>query len=353
MSYLSEVLNDSPVFYCPLDEASGNLLDRSPNTNDATFAGTHGATGPDGAASAVALSSGSFVPVRWATTALDAAQAAQSLEVMFKSTQVPAAGTSPMIFGKSTFSSLATQAMYLRFVDDGTVVLSAVTTTSSVSIGSGTALNNGRWHHVVGTYDGANLRLYVDGALVAGPTACTGNLRANGTDITAGAYDLDGFGANYRYTGSLARAAVYPVALSAARVTAHFAAIQADSAGAARAGNPGQTLSGVIFPLSVTDVARSAWAGKTTQALSLPTGALGLTDVARGARATKPGYQSVLGTLFSITAMTVDLSQGWGFTLATSFELDIQDATTVPGSRISVHAETYPTPVLVDGRPVS
>lgn len=43
----------------------------------------------------------------------------------------------------------------------------------------------GEFSRVIGTYDGANLRLYKNGALIGGPTAQSGNVNASsGTDIT-------------------------------------------------------------------------------------------------------------------------------------------------------------------------
>lgn len=36
---------------------------------------------------------------------------------------------------------------------------------------NGGAITPGQWHHITGTYDGANARIYVDGNLMAGPTA--------------------------------------------------------------------------------------------------------------------------------------------------------------------------------------
>lgn len=39
------------------------------------------------------------------------------------------------------------------------------------------------WHHIVYTYDGTNVRGYLDGALVAGPTAASGNGSAAGSDL--------------------------------------------------------------------------------------------------------------------------------------------------------------------------
>jgi len=38
-----------------------------------------------------------------------------------------------------------------------------------------TTLNAGTWYHIVTTYDGANSNIYVNGSLVAGPTAFSGN----------------------------------------------------------------------------------------------------------------------------------------------------------------------------------
>jgi len=44
------------------------------------------------------------------------------------------------------------------------------------------AVATGVWYHFVGTYDGANLRLYVNGVLRAGPTAASGNGSVSGFD---------------------------------------------------------------------------------------------------------------------------------------------------------------------------
>jgi hypothetical protein len=38
---------------------------------------------------------------------------------------------------------------------------------------------DGKWHHVAGTYDGKNLRLYVDGVQVGQPTAAPGGINYN------------------------------------------------------------------------------------------------------------------------------------------------------------------------------
>jgi hypothetical protein len=76
--------------------------------------------------------------------------------------------------------------------------------------------------------------MYYDGALVGGPTAKTGTLTGAGS-IKIGQY---GFPSGTGITGDLDEAAVYNVALSAATVSAHYAA----RLGATGPTTPGWTL---------------------------------------------------------------------------------------------------------------
>jgi hypothetical protein len=72
------------------------------------------------------------------------------------------------------------------------------------------------WHYVVGTYDGSNLRLYVDGVLAGGPTASTSSAGAAGSiDIAANA--TSGF-----FAGTLDEIAIYGRALSASEIATHY-----------------------------------------------------------------------------------------------------------------------------------
>lgn len=76
------------------------------------------------------------------------------------------------------------------------------------------------WHHVVGTWDNVNLRLYVDGALagttpVAGPHTFTNKLGVGGVPGVS-TVTLQSF---------IAEVAIYSAALSLAQVAAHYAAL--------------------------------------------------------------------------------------------------------------------------------
>jgi large repetitive protein len=90
---------------------------------------------------------------------------------------------------------------------------------NSASVISTTHYTSQAWHHIVATYDGTNMRLYVD-ALAAGPTAI-----APQSSIAT----LMELGANQALSGNwgngfFAEVAIYSVALSPTQVTNHFIA---------------------------------------------------------------------------------------------------------------------------------
>ena len=76
----------------------------------------------------------------------------------------------------------------------------------------------GAWHHIVGTFNGTQGRLYVDGSLVAGPTSAAFSLPNVFSEI--GTYN-NASGA--KFGGSLDEVAVYNRALSATEVLNHYA----------------------------------------------------------------------------------------------------------------------------------
>ena len=86
------------------------------------------------------------------------------------------------------------------------------------AVDSTTALQPGTWYHVAVTYDGANLRLYVNGTLEGGPVASTRN-EADITDQLA----IGGEGDATNFVGGfIDEVAVYASALSATRIQAHY-----------------------------------------------------------------------------------------------------------------------------------
>ena len=83
---------------------------------------------------------------------------------------------------------------------------------------SGYSLSTSTWHHVVGTYDGAALKLYVDGALAqsttdAGPVGTAGN---QGYRLMT-RWDAGGF-----WGGSLGAVRVYDTAISLSNIQSNY-----------------------------------------------------------------------------------------------------------------------------------
>lgn len=79
------------------------------------------------------------------------------------------------------------------------------------------ALPCGQWFHVVGTYDLANIRLYINGVLVATQAQTTALVPATNGGIGTSAY------ADRLNNASFAELAIYNKCLTAAQVAAHYA----------------------------------------------------------------------------------------------------------------------------------
>lgn len=89
----------------------------------------------------------------------------------------------------------------------------------------GDGLNDGEVHHLVGNVDDSdNMRLYLDGVLVAGPVLTTQGLVATDYPPTIAARLSQGSYDGNEFDGVLDEVAFYDYALSAERVLAHYEA---------------------------------------------------------------------------------------------------------------------------------
>jgi hypothetical protein len=82
-------------------------------------------------------------------------------------------------------------------------------------------MDDGRWHHLVATYDGQTKRLYVDGLLDASTTVVSGALTRNDWRVAIGGCTE---AAGRAFDGWIDEVAVYGRVLDAAEVAAHTAA---------------------------------------------------------------------------------------------------------------------------------
>lgn len=79
------------------------------------------------------------------------------------------------------------------------------------------------WHQIVGTYDGAEIKLYVDGALAA-QGSDTPSVRGSALDFWIGG--APDYGAGRLFTGSIGQVAIFTNALTGSNVAALFAAAE-------------------------------------------------------------------------------------------------------------------------------
>lgn len=77
--------------------------------------------------------------------------------------------------------------------------------------------NNGEWHHVVGTYDGQNIRIFVDG-IEGVPYAYASYIEPNSTSESF----MIGSGPGGNFTGYIDEVAIYDIALSPTTITNHY-----------------------------------------------------------------------------------------------------------------------------------
>lgn len=215
--YALAVMQDAPSAYYRLGEASGTTAnDASGNGHNGTLNGgiTLGTTGLIFNDSNTAMTfNGSTGYVSLPTTGLSTGASAWSLEAWCKLASIPSAGTycmaswgtaSSLQMAAISLFSNGTTAQFLCDLGGGNHAAGPFTVATSTT------------YHVVATYDGANLRLYVDGSLLAGPTGFTPNIVLAYATIGSESNSFDFF------PGVIDEVAIYSTALSVARIQTHY-----------------------------------------------------------------------------------------------------------------------------------
>jgi Concanavalin A-like lectin/glucanases superfamily len=234
LTYQQTVLADNPSFLWPLNETSGTTAsDASPNGfngiyKPGTTQGVPGpitgqlATGFDGQAGLVTSANSVNNPQQF------------SMELWFKTTTNT--GGKLVGFGNTQTGWSSNYDRHIYMMNDGQLVF-GVWTGQTQTIETPRVYNDGQWHHVVATLSPtAGMAMYVDSQLVGtnsttSAQAYTGYWRVGGDNLNG--WNLDPWGSNsqgttqpnsYYFNGSMADVTVYPGALSAAQVGAHYAA---------------------------------------------------------------------------------------------------------------------------------
>lgn len=229
-TYSAAVVTDGPVIYHRFSETGGTTAANSGSGTAGTYTGGYTLGRPGAiacqvgsAAGAVGLNGSSGQVVR-SSTATTAGSSTFTVEAWFRTTT---GGGKIVGFGNQRTTSSTSYDRHLFLTNDGAVVFGVRQSTAREVVSPATYLD-GRWHHVVGTFGAASptngMRLYVDGVLVASRTDVTtaqayaGYWRI-GFDNLA---DWPSAPGNYYFTGDLDEVAVYPTALTATRVAAHY-----------------------------------------------------------------------------------------------------------------------------------
>jgi hypothetical protein len=210
-TYTQNVLQDAPLAYWRLGEASGTLADDAIGTRDGTYSGGYtlnqsGALAGDPNTSVLLNGTNAFVRVPQVTL-----PSSITLEAWANPTTYP--GDTALV---GQWNGTSGSMLYVTSDLGGRVYMWI-----NGGFISATAPSTGAWHHYVGTYNGTNAAIYIDGGLAAGPTPLAGPLTTAPRFLEMGTYNNAGGG---KFSGKIDEVAIYPSALSAARIQAHYAA---------------------------------------------------------------------------------------------------------------------------------
>jgi hypothetical protein len=214
--YSQAVVADGPVSYWRLAETSGTtaLDERGANTGtyrNGAVLGAAGLLSGEPANKAATFDGVNDYVSAGPSASLDLTSAL-TLEAWIKPTALPAAGQFASVVTKEDAYSIQFEGSRIEFavVQPGGVYKRLMADAG--------AIEAGKAYHVVGTYDGATQRLYINGVEVKN-AALTGAVGTNGSPVTIGSW-----GTIEYFNGTIDEVAVYKTALSAARVQAHTTA---------------------------------------------------------------------------------------------------------------------------------
>ena len=226
-TYSQTVLADSPLAYWRLGEASGtSAADASGNGRTGSYVASP-TLGVPGALSE-------------SNTAVGFNGSSQYVNVPYTAALNPAQFTveawAYVTGGQGAYRSIVTSRDYSTNNARGFVIYAAADNTWQFWDGAGTGwgivygppVTLSQWTHLVGTYDGTTMRLYVNGALIgATPSGYVQNTQRP-LRIASGRTEST---PTFYLPGRVDEAAVYGSALSATRVQAHFAAAGSSGGG--------------------------------------------------------------------------------------------------------------------------
>jgi PKD repeat protein len=223
--YFQQVLNDGASNYWRLGEPSGTTGTDASSTND-LIEGTGVGHGAAGAVTGDLDQASTFNGASTATAGTTSTVAAPdtfSLEAFVKTTTTQ--GGKIIGFGNARTGSSTSYDRHIYMDNAGHIIFGVYPGAARTVASSGT-YRDGQWHHIVGTLSSAGLALYVDGARVGFDASVTtaqvytGYWRVGGDSLST----WPSAPLRNNITASIDDVAVYPTALTAAQVLAHYKA---------------------------------------------------------------------------------------------------------------------------------
>lgn len=216
--YVQTIQADTPLAYYRLDEASGTIADDiSGNMRQGTINGgvTLGVAGLLHSGSDTAMTfNGTSGYISLPTALIPTGSGhAWSLECWVRMASLPSGQWNAMV----AMGNRATGAEGILYANNTSSVFKFDLSLFGTDVFSSTTFTNNTTYHVVGTYDGTQARLYVNGSLTGGPTTVSVSLATTFASIGA-----DGSSPIEFFPGTLDEVAIYNYALSAAQVSNHY-----------------------------------------------------------------------------------------------------------------------------------
>ncbi|TAM72483.1 hypothetical protein EPN44_15895 [bacterium] len=220
--YAAAVLASKPTAYYRLDETSGSVAhDSSPNALNGTI-GTSATLGAPGLLQSSSDAAMTFPGIQSTAgivsvppNALLRPSALVSIECLLRFASVPRTYAVPLSYGSD-----ATYAPYDLYFASGHLDAQIDLSSGAIVLSSPGALQANTTYHVVVTYDGTTMTLYLNGNAVASGTR-TGTIA--GYDLTHGLAIGDDAGlSDPGYAGTVDEVAIYGRALSASEVVTHY-----------------------------------------------------------------------------------------------------------------------------------
>ena len=106
---------------------------------------------------------------------------------------------------------------YLLYTSTSSIGQFYINTTAASVINTST-LTTGNWYHLVGTYDGSDMRIYLNGSEETN-TSKTGSISTSSNDIEIGRYSIN---STYAYSDQIAQPRIYNRALTAEEVQRNY-----------------------------------------------------------------------------------------------------------------------------------